>query len=160
MMAPLVGNVIGVDCSPAMLARAGEKMAQEGYRHVSFREGMAERLPLATGSVDVAMCHMLLHHVVSPRTVLGELRRVVRPGGHVLIIDAHTHKHNWTPEAFGDLHYGTDLKKLQKHVSALQLKTLLVEDAGISHSGNFIGRATDFTNFLLLGRVRPQATHR
>ena len=154
MMAPLVGNVIGVDCSPAMLTRAGEKMAQAGYQHVSFREGMAERLPLATGSVDVAMCHMLLHHVVSPRTVLGELRRVVRPGGHVLIVDAHTHKHNWTPEAFGDLHYGTDPRKLQKHVSALHMKTLLVEDAGISHSGNFIGRSADFTNFLLLARVR------
>src|SRR6266536_5345716 len=153
MMAPLVGNVIGVDCSPAMLTRAGEKMAQEGYEHVSFREGMAERIPLATGSVDVAMCHMLLHHVVSPRTVLGELRRVVRPGGHVLIIDAHKHKHNWTPEAFGDLHYGTDPRKLQKHVSALQMKTLLVEDAGISHSGNFIGRKADFTNFLLVGQA-------
>src|SRR6266487_1372862 len=154
MMAPLVGNVVGVDCAPAMLTLAGEKMAQAGYQHVRFREGMAERLPLATGSVDVAMCHMLLHHVVSPRTVLGELRRVVRPGGYVVIIDAHTHKHNWTPEAFGDLHYGTDPRKLQKHVSALQMKTLLVEDAGISHSGNFIGRPADFTNFLLLARMK------
>src|SRR6266480_1670974 len=153
MMAPLVGNVIGVDCSPAMLARAGEKMAQEGYEHVSFQEGMAERLPLAPGSVDVAMCHMLLHHVVSPRTVLAELRRVVRPGGYVVIIDAHTHTHHWTPQAFGDLHYGTDLKKLQKHLKALRMNMLQVEDAGVSHSGNFIGRAADFRNFLILGQV-------
>ena len=158
MMAPLVGKVIGVDCAPAMLTRAGEKMAQAGYQHVSFREGMAEQLPLATGSADVAMCHMLLHHVVSPRTVLGELCRVVRPGGYVIIIDAHAHSHRWTPEAFGDLHYGTDLKKLQKHISALSMKTLLVEDAGVSHSGNFIGRANaDFTNFLLVGQVSERA---
>ena len=153
MMAPLVGNVIGIDCAPAMLARAGEKMAQAGYQHVSFKEGMAEQLPLATDSVDVAMCHMLLHHVVSPRTVLDELSRVVRPGGYVVIIDAHTHKHRWTPEAFGDLHYGTDLKKVQKHLKALQMRTLQVEDAGVSHSGNFIGRAADFTNFLLVAEV-------
>jgi RNA polymerase sigma factor (sigma-70 family) len=153
MIAPLVGNIIGVDCAPAMLIRAGEKMAQAGYQHVSFKEGMAEELPLATGSVDVVMCHMLLHHVVSPRTVLDELRRVVRPGGYVLIIDAHAHKMHWTPEAFGDLHYGTDLKKVRKHLSALRMQTLLVEDAGISHSGNFIGRAADFANFLLLGQV-------
>ena len=153
MMASLVGNIIGVDCAPAMLTRAGEKMAQAGYRHVSFKEGMAEDLPVATGSVDIAMCHMLLHHVVSPRTVLAELRRVVRPGGYVLIIDAHAHRQHWTPEAFGDLHYGTELKKVRKHLSALRVHTLLVEDAGISHSGNFIGTAADFTNFLLLGRV-------
>lgn len=153
MMAPLVEHVIGIDCAPAMLVRAGEKMAQAGYQHVSFKEGMAEQLPLATDAVDVAMCHMLLHHVVSPRTVLDELRRVVRPGGYVVIIDAHTHKHRWTPEAFGDLHYGTDLKKVQKHMKSLEMKVLQVEDAGISHSGNFIGRAADFTNFLLVAQV-------
>src|SRR6266566_2111368 len=157
MMAPLVGKMIGVDCTPAMLARAGEKMAQAGYRHVSFREGMAEQLPLASGSVDVAMCHMLLHHVVSPRTVLGELRRVVRPGGYVVIIDAHTHKHQWTPEAFGDLHYGTDLRKVQKHLSAFQMQTLQVEDAGISHSGSFVGREAAFPNFLLLVQVSQKS---
>jgi len=156
MMAPLVGNVTGVDCAPAMLTYAGEKMAQAGYQHVSFREGMAEHLPLATSSVDVAMCHMLLHHVVSPRTVLSELRRVVRPGGYVVIIDAHTHKYLWTPEAFGDLHYGTDLKKLQKHLSAFQMKTLQVEDAGISHSGSFVGREAAFPNFLLLVQVNER----
>jgi RNA polymerase sigma factor (sigma-70 family) len=158
MMAPLVGEVIGVDCAPAMLARAGEKMAQADYQQVSLREGMAEQLPVATGTVDVVMCHMLLHHVVSPRTVLRELRRAVRPGGYVVIIDAHTHKHHWTPQAFGDLHYGTDLRKLKRHVSALQMKTLLVEDAGISHSGNFIGRAADFTNFLLIGQAHERAS--
>jgi len=100
---------------------------------------------------------MLLHHVVSPRTVLGELRRVVRPGGYVVIIDAHTHKHHWTPEAFGDLHYGTDLRKLQKHLSAFQMQTLQVEDAGISHSGSFVGREADFTNFLLLVQVSQKS---
>lgn len=158
MMAPLVGNVIGVDCAPAMLTRAAEKTAQAGYRHVSFVEGMAENLPLATESVDVAMCHMLLHHVVSPRTVLAELRRVVRPGGYMLLIDAHKHKQHWTPEAFGDLHYGTELKNVRKHLSALGVHTLLVEDAGISHSGNFIGAAADFTNFLLLGQVSERTS--
>jgi RNA polymerase sigma factor (sigma-70 family) len=155
MMAPLAGKVIGVDCSPAMLARGGEKMAQAGYEHVTFREGMAERLPVATNSVDVAMCHMLLHHVVSPRTVLSEMRRVVRPGGYVLIIDASAHKHHWTIEAFGDVHYGTNLKRLQKHLSALNIKPLLIDDAGISHSGVLIGNNAAFSNFLLLGQVKP-----
>jgi RNA polymerase sigma factor (sigma-70 family) len=158
MMAPLVGDVIGVDCTPAMLTRAGEKMAQAGFQHVSFREGMAERLPLTTGSVDVAMCHMLLHHVVSPRTAVAELCRVVRPGGYVLIIDAHTHRYHWTPEAFGDLHYGTDLRKLQKHLKALQVNMLQVEDAGISHSGVSVGNNATFANFLVLGQVTEQGT--
>jgi len=61
------------------------------------------------------------------------LRRVVRPGGYVVIIDAHAHTCHWTPEAFGDLHSGTDLRKLWKHLSAFQMQTLLGEGAGISH---------------------------
>jgi hypothetical protein len=71
----------------------------------------------------------------------------------VLIIDAHAHKLHWTPEAFGNLHYGTDLKKVRRHLSALQVHTLLIEEASISHSGNYIARTEDFTNFLLLGQV-------
>lgn len=153
MIAPLVGEVTGVDCSPSMLRQAREKMAQAGYQHVNFKEGMAEQLPAATASMDVAMCHMLLHHVISPRTVLNELRRVVRPGGYILIIDAHAHRHHWTPETFGDLHYGTDLKKLRKHLKALPVTTRLIEDAGISHSGISIGKDANFSNFLLLAQV-------
>jgi RNA polymerase sigma factor (sigma-70 family) len=156
MIAPLVGNIIGMDCSPSMLTLAGEKMAQAGYQHVSLHQGMAEHIPLTTGSVDVAMCHMLLHHVVSPRTVLAELCRVVRPGGYLLIIDANTHKYHWTPEAFGDLHYGTDLRKIQKYLSALRVQPLQVEDAGISHSGVSVGNNATFSNFLLLGQVNER----
>ena len=157
MVAQFVGKVIGVDCSPGMLARAGEKMAQAGYQHVTFKEGMAEELPLASDSVDIAMCHMLLHHVISPRSALAELCRVVRPDGYVVIIDAHRHALRWTPEAFGDLHYGTDLKKVQQHLAALEINTLQVDDAGVSHSGNFIGKTADFTNFLLVGQVNKRS---
>jgi hypothetical protein len=80
--------------------------------------------------------------------------RVVRPGGYLIIVDAHAHTYRWTPDAFGDLHYGTDLKKLRKHLASLSAHLLLVEDAGVSHSGSFIGRDADFANFLLLGQVR------
>lgn len=159
IIAPLVGNVIGVDCSPAMLKQAGEKMARAGFEHVTFREGMGEQLPLGNDSVDVATCHMLLHHVVSPRLVLRELSRVVRPGGYIVIIDAHTHKYRWTPEAFGDLHYGTNLKRLRQHLQTLHISPLEIEDAGISYSGLSIGNDATFSNFLLVGQVGEQSKH-
>ena len=160
MVAPLSGEVIGVDCSPAMLRSASEKMSAAGHRHVSLREGFAERLPLANSSVDVAMCHMLLHHTVSPRTALDELVRVVRPGGYLLIIDADAHRHLWTPTEFGDVHYGIERKKLKKHLAAAQVQVLHEEEAGISRSGSSVGRDANFSNFLLLGQVKNRRTRR
>ena len=74
MVAPLVGQVVGVDHSRGMLERAGEKAAAAGLQQITLREGAAEHLPIETGSVDVAMCHMLLHHVVSPQAALRELK--------------------------------------------------------------------------------------
>ncbi len=160
MVAPLSGEVIGVDCSPAMLRSASEKMSAAGHQHVSLREGFAERLPLANSSVDVAMCHMLLHHTVSPRTALDELVRVVRPGGYLLIIDADAHRHLWTPTEFGDVHYGIERKKLKKHLAAAQVQVLHEEEAGISRSGSSVGRDANFSNFLLLGQVKNRRTRR
>ncbi|MBO0781725.1 MAG: sigma-70 family RNA polymerase sigma factor [Ktedonobacteraceae bacterium] len=155
IVAPLAGEVIGVDCSQAMLSHASEKLAVAGHRHVTLREGTAERLPLASASVDVAMCHMLLHHVVSPRSALDEMMRVVRPGGYLLIIDANAHQQPWTLEEFGDVHYGTDRKKLKKRLAAAGMKLLQEEEAGISRSGSTVGRDAIFSNFLLLYQ-RPQ----
>ncbi len=160
IVAPLAGEVIGVDCSPAMLSRAGEKMNAAGHRHVSLREGFAEQLPLVSASADVAMCHMLLHHAVSPRTVLDELIRVVRPGGYLLIIDADTHQHFWTPAEFGDVHYGIERKRLKKHLAAAHVRLLHEEEAGISRSGGSVGRDATFSNFLLLGQVNKRRTRR
>ena len=160
IVAPLSGEVIGVDCSPAMLRCAGEKMSAAGHQHVSLREGVAERLPLANASVDVAMCHMLLHHTVSPRKALEELVRVVRPGGYLLIIDADAHRHLWTPTEFGDVHYGIERRKLKKHLAAAQVQVLHEEAAGISRSGSSVGRDANFSNFLLLGQVRNRRTRR
>jgi ubiquinone/menaquinone biosynthesis C-methylase UbiE len=62
--------------------------------------GRAEALPLARDAVDVAVCLSSLRHVRDRGAALGELRRVVRPGGVVLVIEldpeadaAHARRH-------------------------------------------------------------------
>ena len=153
MIAPQVGQVIGVDHSQGMLQCAGEKAAAAGLQQIILCEGAAENLPVETGSVDVAMCHMLLHHVVSPQAALREMRRVVRPGGYLLIIDADRHQHPWTLKEFGDVHYGTDRKRLQQRLKEMDTEVLEVRDAGISHSGITVGKSADFSNFLVICKI-------
>jgi SAM-dependent methyltransferase len=77
-------RVIGVDRSPAMLAKAREKLPES-----TFRDGDLEALPLASGSVDVAVCALALVHLPEVGRAIAELARVVRPGGRVIISDVH-----------------------------------------------------------------------
>jgi ArsR family transcriptional regulator len=88
-LAPFVRKVFAVDASPEMLAAAGQRLSP--WPHVEFREGALETLPLDTASVDLALLVLVLHHVSDPSRILEEARRVVRPGGTVLVVDMQAH---------------------------------------------------------------------
>jgi SAM-dependent methyltransferase len=77
-------TIIGVDQSPAMLERARTKLP--GAR---LLPGELTRLPLADACVDAAVCALALVHVADLSAAIGELARVVRPGGRIVISDVH-----------------------------------------------------------------------
>ncbi|WP_043264233.1 class I SAM-dependent methyltransferase [Streptomyces sp. CT34] len=77
-------RTIGVDQSPEMLAHARRKAPG-----AEFREGRLEKLPLADNSVDLAVCSLALTHLPDLCAGIGELARVVRPGGRVIVSDLH-----------------------------------------------------------------------
>ncbi|GAA4786719.1 hypothetical protein GCM10023200_21030 [Actinomycetospora chlora] len=76
--------VTGVDRSPAMLDRARTKLPD-----ARFLDGDLTRLPLPDASVDAAVCALALVHVADLAAAVGELARVVRPGGRVVVSDVH-----------------------------------------------------------------------
>ena len=82
-LAPLVGEVVGVDSSEGYLASAREH-APEGCRFVI---GDAESLDFPYGDFDLVGCLRVLHHVRRPELVVSELARVTRPGGRIVIAD-------------------------------------------------------------------------
>jgi ubiquinone/menaquinone biosynthesis C-methylase UbiE len=66
----------------------GRRGAEEDrVRNVLFVEGDAAAMPFMDGSFDVAMSRFAFHHLSDPKAVAQEMRRVVRPGGRVAIID-------------------------------------------------------------------------
>lgn len=77
-------RVIGVDQSPAMLAKAREKLP-EG----DFREGDLTALPVESGTVDAVVCALALVHLPGLAGVMAEFSRVVKPGARVIISDVH-----------------------------------------------------------------------
>jgi SAM-dependent methyltransferase len=77
-------QVVGVDRSASMLAKARAKLPDS-----EFREGDLEALPLAPESVDAAVCALALVHLPEIARAIAELARLVRPGGRVVISDVH-----------------------------------------------------------------------
>jgi ubiquinone/menaquinone biosynthesis C-methylase UbiE len=82
------GSVFGIDASPEMIARAVRKAKKAGVE-VSFQQGLAESLPFPAGHFDVVVNTVMLHHLPQEirRQGLGEMRRVLKPGGRLLAVD-------------------------------------------------------------------------
>jgi ubiquinone/menaquinone biosynthesis C-methylase UbiE len=83
---PAAATVTGIELSPAMLAIARQRAAGLG-REVDFREGDAEHLPFEDGSFDTVVCALSLCTIPSPAAAIGEMNRVLVPGGRLLLLD-------------------------------------------------------------------------
>jgi SAM-dependent methyltransferase len=100
------GRVLGVDLSPGMLAAARDRLTVPGHSSpgaipaqptetvaarprvtpVALACADATALPLPDGAVGLALAPHMLYHVPDPADAVHELRRVVRPGGRVVIV--------------------------------------------------------------------------
>ena len=81
-------RVVGLDLSDGMIeqARRSLKSAQTAQR-VRLVKGCAESLPFADNSFDVVVFTYLLRYVEDPEATLGELSRVLRPGGQMASLE-------------------------------------------------------------------------
>ena len=82
-------SVIAVDQSRPMLTALREKFPFPD--RVETRIGEAGQLPIESASVDYAFANMYLHHVEDPERAIGEMARILRPGGRLVITDLDTH---------------------------------------------------------------------
>lgn len=79
-------RALGIDLSPAMLARARAKLPLPG-REIELHEGDAQALAVADGSFDAAVLHLVLSVVPDGRACFRETVRAMRPGGRAVIFD-------------------------------------------------------------------------
>jgi len=81
------GAVLGVDMTPAMLARARRSASETGLDNVTFHDGLAEALPVPDGWADVVISNGVLNLMPDKAAALTEMARVLRPGGRLQIGD-------------------------------------------------------------------------
>lgn len=88
-LAPCVARVISVDESGPMLAAAKTRLAN--HQNVELRTGTIEALPIDDAVLDAAVLFLVAHFITDPAKALREIRRVVKPGGRLLIVDLMSH---------------------------------------------------------------------
>jgi len=79
-------TLTGVDLSPDMLALARARAERLG-RAVELLEADAQNLPFPDQSFDTVVCTYALCSVADDALAIGEMRRVLKPGGHLILVD-------------------------------------------------------------------------
>jgi SAM-dependent methyltransferase/DNA-binding transcriptional ArsR family regulator len=96
LLSPIYDRVIAVDRSPARLARAAEKISALGLPNVRLREAEVDDTNLAleiarSGGADLVVLARVLHHAARPQDLVASAARLLRPGGHLVIVDHPPH---------------------------------------------------------------------
>jgi arsenite methyltransferase len=81
------GSATGLDMVPEMVARAQENARLAGASNVDFRSGSAEELPFPDNSFEVVISNGVFNLIVDKARALGEVYRVLKPGGRFLLAD-------------------------------------------------------------------------
>jgi ubiquinone/menaquinone biosynthesis C-methylase UbiE len=123
-------HVTGIDLTPAMIAQARALQSRKGLTNLDWQVGDVASLPFADGTFTVAFTRYSFHHLLDPARVLGEMVRVTRPGGRVVVVDVYTS----SPEQAAAYDHVERLRD-PSHVRALGRDELtgLFRDAGLAH---------------------------
>jgi len=103
-------QVIGVDGSPRMLELAAARLPDRP--NVSLRLGELEHLPLREAEAQAVTLSLVLHHVNDPQAALAEARRVLAPGGVLLVAEFDRHDNEAMRVKYGDARLGVERQML------------------------------------------------
>jgi len=113
------GLVVGIDPSPEMIGYAARKAGRLG--NCQFRVGTAESLDLPDEQFDVVVSSLVMHHLPEDLRVpaLREMRRVLRPGGALVVADAQVPRAGLGWRLLARLHSFDKMARMVPHLEPL-----------------------------------------
>lgn len=120
-------QVIALDLSPVMLGRAQAAAAGRGIQVLGWLRGDGHVPPLAPASVDLITCHDSFAHLEDRLGALRMFRRVLRPGGHLLVL------HDIPRERVNAIHGAAASPRVRAHqLPPIEAVIPLVQAAGLT----------------------------
>ncbi len=129
-LAPLVRQVHVVDGSPAMLEVARKNLA--AFSNVEYHQADGQSLPFPDSSLDAVFANMYLHHCPDPLAAIGEMVRVLKPGGRLVITDADAHNYTWMKEEMADVWLGFERDQIRAWFQEAGLVNVIIDCTGQS----------------------------
>jgi ubiquinone/menaquinone biosynthesis C-methylase UbiE len=105
---------LGLDINHTMLAYARGNLERAGITHASVRHGDMYDVGLANGSADAVVMHQVLHFLTEPTLALAEARRILSPGGHLVIVDFAPHALEFLRETYAHARLGISPDQMEQ----------------------------------------------
>ena len=127
LLADVAESITAVDISPEMLRQLEARAQAQGATNVETVEADIEDLPLEDGAFDVAILSQALHHAINPARCLLEARRVLKPGGRLLLLDLLVHGEGWVRDQLQHNHLGFAESELENLLAQAGFTNLSIE---------------------------------
>ena len=106
LLAQRARQVIAVDNSEKMVEFGRDLAVRHGVTNLDYRVGDLENPPIDPESVDLAFFSQSLHHAPHPQKAVDAARRILKPGGRIVILDLVRHNFEEARELYADLWLG------------------------------------------------------
>ena len=117
-----VAYVYGIDNSPEMLKAARQRTA--GLDSVELRQGEVEAVPIDDGACDGALAVLVLTYVPDAAKVVGQMRRILKPGGKAVVVDLLRHDRDDFRRQMGQYSLGFEPEGLAELLSENGFKSV------------------------------------
>ncbi|MDB6073403.1 MAG: transcriptional regulator [Verrucomicrobiaceae bacterium] len=129
LLAQRAKRVIAVDNSEKMVAYGAELAQKHDCKNLEFRHGDIEDPPIDPGSVDLVLFSQALHHAQQPQKALTSARRLLKPGGRIVVLDLLKHSFEKARELYADVWLGfseVDLLEMMEQAGFTHVETKIV----------------------------------
>lgn len=127
LLAERARKVYCIDSSKSMV-RVGKELAKKNnLSNLTYKQGDIEKVPLAKGSVDLALMSQSLHHAQRPEVALSEAFRILKENGQLIVLDLKKHQFEKARQLYGDQWLGFAENQLYRMIKEAGFRKVKVQ---------------------------------